>query len=202
MANQSRTQQRSAAPGGRFGRGPRTTKSTSSGRSLRARSGEAGAKGRFGLGASLGPGGYGRPNPGRARRSASNVAGWRRSRGKASQQSGVDKAVSALTAMTGGKAAKKSVSRGAKPAGFALLAGAAGLALKNRDKLKGLANRGGDRVDEQPYAVTSGSAYSGSTPGPQEDNQSASSPMGTTQGTLANPPGSLTDPPANNSRLD
>lgn len=192
MANYSRTQQRSAAPKGRFGRGP--SSSPASGRSLRARSGEAGPKGRFGLGSSLGPSGAGRPTSGRpssSRASASTVAKWSsRSRSKSQQQSGVGKALSALTALSGGKTAKKATSRSAKPAGFALLAGAAGLALKNRDKLKGMAGRGG----EEHHDVSASSAYSGQTPGIQEDNRSAPSPMGTTEGIVVSPPGTLTDP--------
>jgi hypothetical protein len=202
MANSSRTQPRSAAPRGRFGRGP-TSKTPASGRSLRARPGEAGPKGRFGLGSSLGPSGYGRPTSGRSgssRNSASNVAKWSsRSRSKSQQQSGVGKALSALTAMSGGKATKKATSRSAKPAGFALLAGAAGLALKNRDKLKGLTGRGGG---EERHETPTTSAYTGQTPGVQEDNRSAPSPMGTTEGTLATPPDTLTDSSTNRSQSD
>ena len=193
MAYGSRTQQRSSTPRGRWGRSSSARSAPTSGRSLRAGSGEAGAKGRFGLGGSLGPSGYGRPSPGR-RRNASSVAGWRdRSRSKSKQESGVGKALSALTAMSGGKAAKKTSSRGAKPAGFALLAGAAGLALKNREKLMGMTHRGGE--SNPSGTATTSDAYSGPTPGPQEDNRSVASPPGTTEGTTTSPPHNLSDAP-------
>ncbi len=142
MANQNRTQQRSSSSASRFGRSSGTgaahgrkpsTRSTA-GRSLRAGQGEAGAKGRFGLGSSLRPSGSGR---------SAGTSVSRRPKSKVTPpKSGVSKALSALGSLSGGKTATKASSRSAKPAGFALLAGAAGLALKNRDKLKGLANRG------------------------------------------------------------
>ena len=142
MANQNRTQQRSSSSPSRFGRtsatsaarGRKPSTSSNAGRSLRAGQGEAGARGRFGLGSSLGPSGGGR---------LGGTSVSRRPKTKVTpQKSGISKALSALGSKSGGKAAGKASSRSAKPAGFALLAGAAGLALKNRDKLKGLAGRG------------------------------------------------------------
>lgn len=143
MANQNRTQQRSSSSPSRFGRtsatsaarGRKPSTRSNAGRSLRAGQGEAGARGRFGLGSSLGPSGGGR---------LGGTSVSRRPKTKVTpQKSGMSKALSALGSMSGGKKATKASSRSAKPAGFALLAGAAGLALKNRDKLKGLAGRGG-----------------------------------------------------------
>ena len=148
MANQNRTQQRSSSSPSRFGRtsassasrGRKPSTRSNAGRSLRAGQGEAGARGRFGLGSSLGPSGGGRHD-------RTNVS--RRPKTKVTpQKSGVSRALSALGSKSGGKAATKASSRSAKPAGFALLAGAAGLALKNRDKLKGLAGRGGSSSHE------------------------------------------------------
>ena len=158
MANQSRTQQRSAVSRGRFGR-PATSNRSSSGRSLRARPGEPGAKGRFGLGGALGPSSYGRSETGGKSKSKPKTRGRR-----SSQKSGVERALSALGGGSGGKAAKRASSRSAKPAGLALLAGAAGLALKNRDKLSGMLPGGGASRREAPgdtaYAEDTGALQS------------------------------------------
>jgi len=157
MANQNRTQQRTSSSPSRFGRSSGTSASqgrkpstrSSSGRSLRAGQGEVGARGRFGLGSSLGPSGAGRGTR------TGNVT--RRPKTKVTpQKSGMGKALSALGSLSGGKTAAKSSSRSAKPAGFALLAGAAGLALKNRDKLKGLASRGGSSSTGSSNELTYG----------------------------------------------
>lgn len=169
MANQSRTQQRSTSS--RFGRTSgkgtttgRTASSRSASRSLRAGKGEAGAKGRFGLGSSLGPSGYGRSTSG-GRSSSSGVS--RRPKTKVTpQKSGMSRALSALGSKSGGKAATKASSRSAKPAGFALLAGAAGLALKNRDKLKGLGKRGDSSQSDAQGATYGDSPTPGLQAGP------------------------------------
>ena len=162
-------------------------------RSLRAGDGEVGAKGRFGLGSSLGPSGYGRPtSKGKSGTSVSR----RPKRNVTPEKSGMSKALSALGSLSGGKAAKKVPSRSAKPAGFALLAGAAGLALKNRDKLKGLANRG----DSSQEGAPSGTVYGdGTATGIRVDNGMPASAVGVTEGQV---PGSDTiDSPTSDQRL-
>ena len=161
-------------------------------RSLRAGQGEPGAKGRFGLGSSLGPSGYGR---GTARSSGTSVT-RRPKRNVTPEKSGMSKALSALGALSGAKTAKKAPSRSAKPAGFALLAGAAGLALKNRDKLMGLANRGGSSHESAP----SGTVYGdGSATRVRADNGMPASAIGVTEGQV---PGSDTiDSPTPDQRL-
>jgi hypothetical protein len=169
MANSSRTQQRSSASRGRFGRTAMGDR-PSSGRSLRASQGEPGAKGRFGLGASLGPSGYGR-----------TTGSGRRMKSKAPvQKSGMGRAFSMLSGAMSGGAAKKATSRSAaKPAGFALLAGAAGLALKNREKLMGMVDRGrGSHADS-----TSGIYSDTTSAGMQSGVTSASTMPGDDGGT-------------------
>ncbi|CAA9495139.1 MAG: hypothetical protein AVDCRST_MAG38-2832 [uncultured Solirubrobacteraceae bacterium] len=199
MANQTRMHDTSSPS--RFGRtSGKSTAGRSSARpanmgkrSLRAGQGEVGAKGRFGLGSSLGPSGYGRPSPkssggtGRSRRLKRNVT---------PEKSGMGKALSALGGLSGTKAAKKAPSRSAKPAGFALLAGAAGLALKNRDKLMGLAHRGGSSNEGAP----SGTVYGdGTATGVRTDNGMPASAIGVTEGQV---PGSDTiDNPTADQRL-
>lgn len=155
MANSSRTQQRSSASRGRFGRSSMGDR-PSSGRSLRARQGEPGAKGRFGLGASLGPSGYGR-----------TTGSGRRTKSKApAQKSGMGRAFSMLGGAMSGGAAKKATSRSAaKPAGFALLAGAAGLALKNREKLMGMMDRGRSSHPDSTSGIYSDTTSAGTQSG-------------------------------------
>ena len=201
MANQTRMHDTSSPS--RFGRtsGKGTTTGRSASgrpasmgkRSLRAGQGEAGAKGRFGLGSSLGPSGYGRPTS----KSKSGTSVSRRpKRNVTPEKSGMSKALSSLGSLSGGKAAKKASSRSAKPAGFALLAGAAGLALKNRDKLKGLANRG----DSSQEGAPSGTLYGdGTATGMRTDNGMPASAVGVTEGQV---PGSDTiDSPTSDQRL-
>lgn len=162
-------------------------------RSLRAGQGEVGAKGRFGLGSSLGPSGYGRQT---TRTSSGTGVSRRPKRTVTPEKSGMSKALSALGSLSGGKAAKKVPSRSAKPAGFALLAGAAGLALKNREKLMGLANRGGSSQEGAP----SGTVYGdGTATGVRMDNGMPASAIGVTEGQV---PGSDTiDSPTSDQRL-
>ncbi len=200
MANQRRMHDTSSPS--RFGRtsGKGTTNGRSASgrpasmgkRSLRAGQGEAGAKGRFGLGSSLGPSGYGRPTS----KSKSGTSVSRRpKRNVTPEKSGMSKALSALGSLSGGKAAKKVPSRSAKPAGFALLAGAAGLALKNREKLMGLAGRGGSSQD-----APSGTVYGdGTATGVRMDTGMPASAIGVTEGQV---PGSDTiDSPTSDQRL-
>jgi hypothetical protein len=162
-------------------------------RSLRAGQGEAGAKGRFGLGSSLGPSGYGRSTGRSGNRSTGTGVSRRPKRNVTPEKSGLSKA---LSAFTGGKAAKKVPTRSAKPAGFALLAGAAGLALKNREKLMGLAHRGGSSQEGAP----SGTVYGdGTATGVRVDNGTPASAVGVTEGQV---PGSDTiDHPTSDQRL-
>ena len=183
MANQTRMHDTSSPS--RFGR--TSGKAATSGRSgsarpanmgkrsLRAGQGEVGAKGRFGLGSSLGPSGYGRSTT----RTASGTSVSRRpKRNVTPEKSGMGKALSALGALSGGTAAKKAPSRSAKPAGFALLAGAAGLALKNREKLMGLAGRGSSSQE-----APSGTVYGdGTATGVRVDNGLPASAVGVTEG--------------------
>jgi len=185
MANQTRMHDTSSPS--RFGR--TSGKAATSGRSgsarpanvgkrsLRAGQGEVGAKGRFGLGSSLGPSGYGRTSGRSTSKSSTGVSTSRRpKRNVTPEKSGIGKA---LTALTGGTKAKKASSRSAKPAGFALLAGAAGLALKNREKLMGLANRGGSSQEGAP----SGTVYGdGTATGIRTDNGMPASAIGVTEG--------------------
>ena len=164
-------------------------------RSLRAGQGEVGAKGRFGLGSSLGPSGYGR-GTGRSstRPSAGTGTSRRPKRNVTPEKSGMSKALGMLT---GAKTPTKATSRSAaKPAGFALLAGAAGLALKNRDKLMGLANRGGSSREGAP----SGTVYGdGTATGVRTDNGMPASAIGVTEGQV---PGSDSiDSPTSDQRL-
>ena len=200
MANQTRMYDTSRPS--RFGR--TSGKAATSGRSgsarpantgkrgLRAGQGEVGAKGRFGLGSSLGPSGYGR---GTTRSSGTSVT-RRPKRNVTQQKSGMSKALSALGSLSGAKAGKKAPTRSAKPAGFALLAGAAGLALKNREKLMGLANRGGSSQEGAP----SGTVYGdGSATGVRADNGMPASAIGVTEGQV---PGSdMIDNPTSDQRL-
>jgi len=202
MANQTRMHDTSSPS--RFGR--TSGKAATSGRSgsarpanvgkrsLRAGQGEVGAKGRFGLGSSLGPSGYGRTSGRSTTRTSTGVSVTRRpKRNITPQKSGIGKMV---TALTGGSTAKKASSRSAKPAGFALLAGAAGLALKNREKIKGLANRGGSSQEGAP----SGTVYGdGTATGVRTDNGMPASAIGVTEGQV---PGSdRIDNPTSDQRL-
>jgi hypothetical protein len=201
MANQTRMHDTSSPS--RFGR---TSGRASTGRSsarpanvgkrsLRAGQGEAGAKGRFGLGSSLGPSGYGR-STGRSGTRTSTGVSRRPKRNVTPEKSGMSKALSALGGLSGGKTAKKASSRSAKPAGFALLAGAAGLALKNRDKLKGLANRGGSSQEGAP----SGTVYGdGTATGIRTDNGMPASAVGVTEGQVPGSDG--IDSPTSDQRL-
>ena len=202
MANQTRMHDTSSPS--RFGR--TSGKAATSGRSgsarpanagkrsLRAGQGEVGAKGRFGLGSSLGPSGYGRTSGRSTSRTSTGVSTSRRpKRNVTPQKSGIGKALSALS---GGTTAKKASSRSAKPAGFALLAGAAGLALKNREKIMGLANRGGASQEGAP----SGTVYGdGTATGVRADNGMPASAIGVTEGQV---PGSdRIDNPTSDQRL-
>jgi len=202
MANQTRMHDTSSPS--RFGR--TSGKAATSGRSgsarpanvgkrsLRAGQGEVGAKGRFGLGSSLGPSGYGRTSGRSTTRTSTGVSVTRRpKRNVTPQKSGIGKMV---TALTGGSTAKKASSRSAKPAGFALLAGAAGLALKNREKIKGLAQRGGSSQEGAP----SGTVYGdGTATGVRTDNGMPASAIGVTEGQV---PGSdRIDSPTSDQRL-
>ncbi len=205
MANQTRMHDTSSPS--RFGR--TSGKAATSGRSgsarpanvgrrsLRAGQGEVGAKGRFGLGSSLGSSGYGR-STGKAKPRASTGTGVSRrpKRNVTPEKSGMSKALSALGSLSGAKAGKKVPTRSAKPAGFALLAGAAGLALKNRDKLKGLASRGGSSQEGAP----SGTVYGdGTATGIRTDTGMPASAIGVTEGQV---PGSDTiDSPTSDQRL-
>ena len=198
MANQTRMHDTSSPS--RFGR--TSGKAATSGRSgsarpakvgkrsLRAGQGEVGAKGRFGLGSSLSPSGAGRSS---TRTSTKTGVSRRPKRNVTPEKSGIGKALSALS---GGKAAKKVPSRSAKPAGLALLAGAAGLALKNRDKLMGLAHRG----DSSHEGAPSGTVYGdGTATGVRTDNGMPASAIGVTEGQV---PGSDTiDSPTSDQRL-
>jgi len=202
MANQTRMHDTSSPS--RFGR--TSGKAATSGRSgsarpanvgkrsLRAGQGEVGAKGRFGLGSSLGPSGYGRTSGRSTTRTSTGVSVTRRpKRNITPQKSGIGKMV---TALTGGSTAKKASSRSAKPAGFALLAGAAGLALKNREKIMGLAHRG----DSSQEGAPSGTVYGdGTATGVRTDNGMPASAIGVTEGQV---PGSDTiDSPTADQRL-
>ncbi len=87
------------------------------------------------------------------------------------------KAFSALSGAMGSSSATKTSSRG-KAGSFALLAGAAGLAFKNRDKLKGMARGNPQRED-----VASGTVYGGGTAtGVQMDTGAPVSAVGTVEG--------------------
>lgn len=207
MAN-SRTQPPVAARG-RFGRStpvpgsgrstPGKPRGAAAGRSLRAGQGEVGAKGRFGLGPALSPSGAGRSASAASRGSATgrgaavgrttaagrNVASGRstrRSVTKRSQpQSQLSGMAKTLTSLVGGKSTAKASSRSRKPAGLALLAGAAGLALKNREKLMGM-TRGKSSQDE----IASGTVYGGgSASGIQGSTGMPASAVGTTDGHLS-----------------
>jgi len=213
MANQTRMHDtsspsrfgRTSGKAGMSGRSGSARPASMGKRSLRAGQGEVGAKGRFGLGSSLGPSGYGRTstrgaaggtgNPSTKRAKSTGVA-RRPKRSVTPEKSGMGKALSALGSLSGGTAAKKVPSRSAKPAGFALLAGAAGLALKNRDKLKGLANRGRPSNEGAP----SGTVYGeGSATGVRTDNGMPASAVGVTEGQVL---GSDTiDSPTSDQRL-
>jgi len=134
-----------AAAGGRFAR------SGAAGGGRIARSGAAGG-GRFAR--------AGTPNraPNSAGRAlaARNRAEVRRRRGSGSSQpSGLGKLLGGLA---GGGTAKKAAKAGRRgvggPASLALLAGAAGLALRNRDKLGSMLGRGGSHEDGHAQATT------------------------------------------------
>ncbi len=87
------------------------------------------------------------------------------------------KALSALSGAMGSGTTKTS-SRGSKAGSVALLAGAAGLAFKNRDKLKGMARGNSQRED-----VPSGTVYGGGTAtGVQMDTGTPVSAIGTVEG--------------------
>jgi len=94
------------------------------------------------------------PGSGRARRTgqARSVPSMRRRR--STPQSGPQKAINALRGAIPGLAAGRSASRGGKaarkPLGFAVVAGVAGLAFSQRDKLARL--RGGHDASETPDA--------------------------------------------------
>ncbi len=204
MANQTRMHDTSSPS--RFGRtSGRSPGRSASGRpasagkgGLRAKQGEVGAKGRFGLGSSLGPSGYGRSSRSSSGRSTGTSTGMvrRPKRNVTPEKSGMSKALSAFGSLSGGKAAKKVPSRSAKPAGFALLAGAAGLVLKNREKIMGLANRGGSSREGAP----SGTVYGdGTATGVRVDNGMPASAIGVTEGQV---PGSdRIDNPTSDQRL-
>jgi hypothetical protein len=94
-----------------------------------------------------------RPTGGRFTRPAATPTRRRPSRPRRKpQKSGLEKAFEQVTAMLPGAGAKKGrrggSARGRKPAGMAALAGAAGLAMKNRDKIMSLVRR--RRSHEEP----------------------------------------------------
>jgi hypothetical protein len=145
MSTQSSTRGRSAAAGGRFARaaaqsgrsGRMGGQSARSGRQS-ARSGRTqGSAGRFGRTLAM---------PGTSRRStASTGRSLPMMHRRAPKKSGLSNALSALSSAlpTGGAASAKR--GGTKPAGIALVAAAAGMAFKNRDKLAGMMGRGKER---------------------------------------------------------
>ncbi len=97
------------------------------------------------------------PNSAGRALAARNRAEVRRRRGTSSQPSGLGKLLGGLT---GGGAAKKTAAKAGRkgvgaPAGLALLAGAAGLAMKNRDKLGSLLGRGGSGGQHEHGQITS-----------------------------------------------
>jgi hypothetical protein len=112
----------------------------------------------------------GGPDSSRARRTghARGVPSMRRRR--SAPQSGPQKAINALRGVIPGLAAGRSASRGGraarKPLGFAVVAGVAGLAFSQRDKLARL--RGGHDTSETPGAdrAHSDGSYAGLAPAP------------------------------------
>jgi hypothetical protein len=123
---------------GRFGRGgaPSGGRFARSGAPSGGRFGRGGAPsgGRFGRGGA--PSRYSRPTP---------VARHRPSLLHRKQQSGRQKAIASVTAILGGAKGRRRSSgaaRGRRAGGMALLAGAAGLAMKNRDKIVGMMGGG------------------------------------------------------------
>ncbi len=108
------------------------------------RSAAPAAAGRFGRGATPNRA----PNSAGRALAARNRAEVRRRRGTASQPSGLGKLLGGLTGGGTAKTAKRTAAKAGRrgvgaPAGLALLAGAAGLAMRNRDKLGSLLGRGG-----------------------------------------------------------
>jgi hypothetical protein len=96
------------------------------------------------------------PNSAGRALAARNRAEVRRRRGTASQPSGIGKLLGGLTGGTAKKTAAKAGRKGVgAPAGLALLAGAAGLAMKNRDKLGALLGRGGSGAQQEHGQITS-----------------------------------------------
>ena len=87
------------------------------------------------------------------------AGGWLQRR-QPQKQSGLQRALSGVTGALPGRSKKGSsskVGRTGKAGGFALLAGVAGLAFKNRDKVASMARRddGGDKAQTEPTpAVT------------------------------------------------
>jgi hypothetical protein len=141
------------------------------------------------------------PRPPRRSRPAPTrrgVAGGWMQRRKPQPQSRVNKAVSALTGALPGRgsgSAAKPASRRGKAGGLAVLAGAAGLAFKNREKLTGLLKRRGSKTGEGDSATTGAGDMTGTTP-----PAGAPSPAGTTDvpagpGTDAVPPPTGVDVP-------
>ncbi len=123
----------------------------------------AAAGGRFARSAQPAPGRFARgATPNRAPNSAGralaarNRAEVRRRRGTPSQPAGIGQLLGGLT---GGAAKKTAAKAGRKgvgaPAGLALLAGAAGLAMRNRDKLGALLGRGGSGTQHEHGQITS-----------------------------------------------
>lgn len=118
--------------------------------------------GRFGRPGSQPAGRFSRstPQPGRFQRGtpAGRSPSLRR---RKPQQSGVKKALSGVTGLMAGKAARGRRSSGAgkgkRAGGLALVAGAAGLAVKNRDKLAGMLRGHKSSDDVQPYTPATSS---------------------------------------------
>jgi hypothetical protein len=113
---------------------------------------------RFGRPTPPASGRFSRSTPQATRSQRSTAAGRTRTlRRRKPQQSGVKKALAGMTGLlAGGKAAKSRRSSGAgkgrRAGGLALVAGAAGLAVKNRDKLAGMVRGGKSSGDAKPYA--------------------------------------------------
>jgi hypothetical protein len=91
------------------------------------------------------------------------------------QKTGMAKMIEGVTGALPGAGAKKGASGGGKgrAAGLAVLAGAAGLALKNRDKLSGMVRSKGSGTGDRtahadapanPVVVTEGSAANAGSP--------------------------------------
>jgi hypothetical protein len=132
----------------------------------------SGNAGRFRRQQPAAPGRFG-SMPGRkptrvARRSASGPNRFGMPGRKPARQSRVDKALSSLTralpSMGSSKSSRrKGGSAGKRAGGMALLAGGLGLAMKNRNKLTGMLNRG-DHAHEQPQGASHSTGPVDTTP--------------------------------------